>query len=115
MTLGRGDGLLGLKPQGKMGPRGDSVTLAQIDWTYRLDEMPGSPVVWQTPAPTSILNSRPALLQDLYDTGGPVVCMQRDVAAESDAMDLASALSRLPQVRATRRASGPVPGAKPIG
>ena len=31
MTLGRGDGLLGLKPQGKMGPRGDSVTLAQID------------------------------------------------------------------------------------
>ncbi|GAA1378582.1 4-(cytidine 5'-diphospho)-2-C-methyl-D-erythritol kinase [Luteococcus sanguinis] len=36
-------------------------------------------------------------------------------ASESDAMDLASALSRLPQVRATRRASGPVPGAKPIG
>lgn len=34
MTLGRGDGLLGLRPQGPLGPRGDSVTLAQIDWTY---------------------------------------------------------------------------------
>ena len=30
-TLGRGDGLLGLKPQGPRGPRGGQVTLAQID------------------------------------------------------------------------------------
>ncbi|MBV7454907.1 DEAD/DEAH box helicase [Acidovorax sp. sif1233] len=96
MTLGRGDGLLGLKPQGKMGPRGDSVTLAQIDWTYRTDDtLPGA-IAWQTPAPTSILNSRPAPLQDLYDTGGPVVRMQRDVAAESDAMDLVWDLGLLP-------------------
>lgn len=35
-------------------------------------------------------------------------------ASESDAMDLASALRQLPQVRTTRRASGPVAGAKPI-
>ncbi|WP_428000625.1 DEAD/DEAH box helicase [Acidovorax sp.] len=88
MTLGRGYGLLGLKPQGKMGPRGDSVTLAQIDWTYRLEDTPQAAMAWQAPAPTSILNSRPAPLQDLYDTGGPVVRMQRDLAGEADAMDL---------------------------
>lgn len=96
MTLGRGDGLLGLKPQGKMGPRGDSVTLAQIDWTYRTDATAPGTIAWQTPAPTSILNSRPAPLQDLYDTGGPVVRMQRDLAAESDAMDLVWDLGLLP-------------------
>ena len=83
MTLGRGDGLLGMAPQGKLGPRGDSVTLAQIDWTYRTD----SGATWQTPAPTSILNARPAPVQDLFDTGGPVVRMQRNLAAEADAMD----------------------------
>ena len=83
-TLGRGDGLLGLKPQGKLGPRGDSVTLAQFDWTYTTDGGDR----WQTPAPTSILNSRPPAAQELYDTGGPVVRMQRDPAAEADAMDL---------------------------
>ncbi len=83
MTLGRGDGLLGLQPQGKLGPRGDSVTLEQIDWTYRTD----SGATWQTPAPASILNARPAPVQDLFDTGGPVVRMQRNLAAESDAMD----------------------------
>ncbi|MBU0829910.1 MAG: DEAD/DEAH box helicase [Gammaproteobacteria bacterium] len=96
MTLGRGEGLLGLKPQGKMGPRGDSVTLAQIDWTYRTDAGGLNTVAWQTPAPTSILNSRPAPLQDLYDTGGPVVRMQRDLAAESDAMDQVWDLGLLP-------------------
>ncbi len=83
MTLGRGDGLLGLQPQGKLGPRGDSVTLVRIDWTYRTD----SGATWQTPAPASILNARPAPVQDLFDTGGPVVRMQRNLAAESDAMD----------------------------
>ncbi|WP_394788586.1 DEAD/DEAH box helicase [Rhodoferax sp.] len=83
-TLGRGDGLLGLKPQGKLGPRGDSVTLAQFDWTYHTD----SGARWQIPAPTSILNNRPAAVQELFDTGGPVLKMRRDLAAEADAMDL---------------------------
>ncbi len=92
MTLGRGDGLLGLKPQGKMGPRGDSVTLVQIDWTYRTD----SGATWQTPAPTSILNARPAPVQDLFDTGGPVVRMQRNLAAEFDAMDRVWDLGLIP-------------------
>ncbi len=83
MTLGRGDGLLGMAPQGKLGPRGDSVTLVQVDWTYRTDDG----TTWQTPAPASILNARPAPVQDLFDTGGPVVRMQRNLAAEADAMD----------------------------
>ena len=83
-TLGRGDGLLGLKPQGKLGPRGDSVTLAQFDWTYTTNT--GNR--WQTPAPTSILNNRPQAVQELFDTGGPVVRLQRDLAAEADAIDL---------------------------
>lgn len=83
MTLGRGEGLLGMAPQGKLGPRGDSVTLAQIDWTYRTD----TGAQWETAAPTSVLNARPAPVQDLYDTGGPVLRMQRHLAAEADAMD----------------------------
>ncbi|KZT15878.1 helicase [Acidovorax sp. GW101-3H11] len=83
MTLGRGEGLLGMAPQGKLGPRGDSVTLAQIDWTYRTD----GGAQWETAAPTSVLNARPAPVQDLYDTGGPVQRMQRHLAAEADAMD----------------------------
>ncbi|MDD2180183.1 DEAD/DEAH box helicase [Acidovorax sp. D2M1] len=92
MTLGRGDGLLGMAPQGKLGPRGDSVTLVQMDWTYRTDDG----VHWQTPAPTSILNARPAPVQDLFDTGGPVVRMQRNLAAESDAMDRVWDLGLIP-------------------
>ena len=83
-TLGRGEGLLGLKPQGKLGPRGGSVTLAQFDWTYQTDTGDR----WQTTVPTSILNNRPQAVQELFDTGGPVVRMQRDLAAEADAMDL---------------------------
>ncbi|WP_426308349.1 DEAD/DEAH box helicase [Acidovorax facilis] len=92
MTLGRGDGLLGMAPQGKLGPRGDSVTLVQIDWTYRTDDG----AHWQTPAPTSILNARPAPVQDLFDTGGPVVRMQRNLGAEADAMDRAWDLGLIP-------------------
>jgi len=83
MTLGRGDGLLGMQPQGRMGPRGDSVTLARVDWTYRS----AGATIWEAPAPTSVLNSRPAPLVELFDTGGPVMRLQRDLAAEHDAMD----------------------------
>lgn len=92
MTLGRGDGLLGMAPQGKLGPRGDSVTLVQIDWTYRTDDG----AHWQTPAPTSILNARPAPVQELFDTGGPVVRMQRNLGAEADAMDRVWDLGLIP-------------------
>ncbi|QIL83813.1 DEAD/DEAH box helicase [Diaphorobacter sp. HDW4A] len=74
MTLGRGDGLLGMRSQGKLGPRGDLVSLVQITWVYRLPE--GS--LWETPAPTSILQPRAA------NTASPV---ERDRCAEQDAMD----------------------------
>ncbi|GKS73411.1 DEAD/DEAH box helicase [Acidovorax sp. SUPP950] len=91
-TLGRGDGLLGLRPHGPIGPRGDQVTLARIDWTYRT--LDGA--AWETPAPTSVLNSRPPAVQELYDTGGPVLRLQRDGAAEADAIDLVRDLGLLP-------------------
>ncbi len=91
-TLGRGDGLLGLRPHGKLAARGDQVTLANIDWTYRTD----TGCHWQTPAPTSILNSRPAAVQEVFGNDGKVLHMQRDLAAEADAMDLVRALGLLP-------------------
>jgi len=91
-TLDRGHGLLGLKPQGKLGPRGDSVTLAQFDWTYQTE----TGERWQTPAPSSILNNRPATTQQLLDAGGAAVQMQRDLAAEADAFDLVWELGFVP-------------------
>ena len=91
-TLGRGDGLLGLKPQGKLGPRGDSVTLAQFDWTYTT--VAGER--WSTTAPTSILNNRPQAVQELFNTGGPVVRLQRDLSAEAGAIDLVWDLGFMP-------------------
>ncbi len=96
-TLDRGHGLLGLKPQGKLGPRGDSVTLAQFDWTY-LTEAGDR---WQTPAPTSILNNRPPTTQELFDTDGTAVQMERDLAAEADAMDLVWELGFVPLEEST--------------
>ena len=99
MTLGRGEGLLGLQPHGTLGPRGDSVTLAQIDWTYRVlphdSGLPGA-AQWHTPAPNSVLNARPAPVQDLFDTGGPVMRMQRNLTAEADAMDRVWELGLVP-------------------
>ncbi|MDT7520401.1 DEAD/DEAH box helicase [Rhodoferax sp. TBRC 17660] len=97
MTLGRGEGLLGLKPQGKLGPRGDSVTLAQFDWTYRTPTGDR----WETPAPSSILNSRPAEFEELFDTGGPVVRLQRNLVAEADAMDAVWDMGFVPLADAT--------------
>ena len=97
MTLTRGDGLLGLKPQGTLGPRGDSVTLAQFDWTYRTD----AGHRWETAAPTSILNSRPAATEDLFDTGGPVLRLERNVAGEADAMDRVWDMGFVPLADAT--------------
>ncbi|MFT6698062.1 MAG: superfamily II DNA or RNA helicase [Polaromonas sp.] len=91
-TLDRGQGLLGLKPQGKLGPRGDSVTLAQFDWTYQT----AAGDRWQTAAPTSILNSRPPATQQLFDTNGPGLQLERDLAAEADAMDLVWELGFVP-------------------
>lgn len=92
MTLGRGDGFLGLIPQGKLGPRGNQVTLAQFDWMYQT--LAGH--AWQTPAPTSILNSRAPSVQELLDTGGRVINMRRDTAAEADAADCVREMGFVP-------------------
>ncbi|MCE1190992.1 MAG: DEAD/DEAH box helicase [Acidovorax sp.] len=92
MTLGRGQGLLGMAPHGRLGPRGDSVTLAQIDFTYRTE----GGATWHESAPTSILGGRPAEVLELFDTGGPVVRLQRNLAAEADAMDRVWDLGLIP-------------------
>lgn len=83
-TLGRGEGLLGMRPSGGFGPRGGSVTVAQIDWIYTTD----SGLRWETPAPTALLNRRPASTQELTDTQGRSVSLLRDLGAEADALDL---------------------------
>ncbi|WP_310387138.1 DEAD/DEAH box helicase [Roseateles sp.] len=77
-TLSRGDGLLGLAPGGKLGPRGDTVTVAQVDWTYA----DGRGLLWDTPAPRSLLNSRPPLTQALGTR-----LLARDLLAEAEARD----------------------------
>ena len=91
-TLGRGDGLLGLRPQGKLGPRGDNVTVARFDWTYQTD----AGERWQTPAPTSVLYSRPPATQQPHPKWGPKTCLLRDLAAEADAMDLVWSMGFVP-------------------
>ncbi|WP_240933367.1 DEAD/DEAH box helicase [Diaphorobacter sp. HDW4B] len=83
MTLGRGDGLLGMRSQGKLGPRGDSVSFAQIDWVYRQPDG----TLWQTPAPRSVLQSRAS------KEPCPV---ERDRHAEQDAMDRVWSLNLTP-------------------
>jgi len=72
-TLSRGDGLLGLAPHGALGPRGDRVTIAQVDWTYRA---PAGPLLFEAGAPRTLL-SRPQFEQDF----------SRDFSAEADARD----------------------------
>jgi superfamily II DNA or RNA helicase len=77
-TLGRGEGLLGLRAvpgrpgAGGFGPRGGQLTVARVDWTYALD----GGRQWATPAPTSVLQPRP----------WPVPA-HRDLAAEQTAAD----------------------------
>jgi superfamily II DNA or RNA helicase len=82
-TLGRGDGLLGMKPSGAFGPRGGTVTVVQIDWLYTTD----AGLKWQTPAPITLLNRRPSSSQPLLDAQGRMVTLLRDLGAEADALD----------------------------
>ncbi|QDL54223.1 DEAD/DEAH box helicase [Rhodoferax aquaticus] len=83
-TLSRGDGLLGLKPFAKLGPRGDRVTVAAVEWTYQLDGR----TVWQGPAPSSVLNTRPAAALDVIAGDGALLTLERDLDAERDAADV---------------------------
>ncbi|WP_412103188.1 DEAD/DEAH box helicase [Polaromonas sp. SM01] len=82
-TLTRGDGLLGMKPNGPFGPRGEQVTVVQVDWTYALD----GGLYWECPAPVTVLNSRAAPVQNVADSYGRFVAFQRDLYAEAEAMD----------------------------
>ncbi|GAC1331795.1 MAG: DEAD/DEAH box helicase [Collimonas sp.] len=82
-TLGRGDGLLGMRPSGPFGPRGPNVTVAQITWTYVTDDG----FQWETSAPTTLLNRRPASSQTVENSQGQRLLL-RDLGAEADALDL---------------------------
>ena len=82
-TLGRGDGLLGMRPSGPFGPRGPNVTVAQISWTYASDDG----FYWETAAPTTLLNRRPASSQTVENDQGRRLLV-RDLGAEADARDL---------------------------
>ncbi|WP_211443133.1 DEAD/DEAH box helicase [Collimonas humicola] len=82
-TLGRGDGLLGMRPSGPFGPRGPNVTVAQITWTYSTDDG----FHWETAAPTTLLNRRPASSQTVENDKGQRLLV-RDLGAEADALDL---------------------------
>lgn len=87
-TLHRGDGLLGLSPNGKLGPRGDAVTVAKVDWVYTGEDG----LRWETPAPRSLLGGRPAALQALEDGR----LLARDLIKEADARDQLWSLNLIP-------------------
>jgi superfamily II DNA or RNA helicase len=82
-TLTRGDGLLGMKPSGPFGPRGDSVTVVLVDWTYTT----GDGLHWETPAPITVLNSRASPTQALKTPQGQPVSLRRALMAEAEAME----------------------------
>ncbi|HEY8607889.1 MAG TPA: hypothetical protein VIM12_12315 [Noviherbaspirillum sp.] len=90
-TLGRGDGLLGMRPSAALGPRGGEVTIAWVTWTCA-DGQGGS---WELPAPATIANRRPAAARFLLDDRGRRVLL-RDVDAEADALDRIWDLGLLP-------------------
>ena len=90
-TLGRGDGLLGMRPSGKFGPRGGNVTVVRIDWIYDND----AGARWDLAAPTSVANRRPLASQFLEDAAGQRILL-RDLDAEADALDRVWDLGLLP-------------------
>ena len=90
-TLGRGDGLLGMRPSGKFGPRGGNVTVVCIDWMYVSE----AGTCWAIAAPTSVLNRRPITSQFLEDDNGRRV-LPRELGAEADALDRVWDLGLLP-------------------
>ncbi|MDB5769122.1 MAG: SNF2-like protein [Collimonas fungivorans] len=90
-TLGRGEGLLGMRPSGPFGPRGPNVTVVQISWTYVTDDG----LQWETAAPTALLNRRPASSQTVEDEKGQRLLL-RDLGAEADALDLVWELGLYP-------------------
>jgi len=82
-TLTRGDGLLGMRAAPGFGPRGPQLTVARAEWTYTTD----SGLPWDTPAPNSVLNTRPKPTELLRGAWNERVLMRRDLAAEAHARD----------------------------
>ncbi len=96
-TLGRGDGLLGLRPDGPFGPRGEQVTVAWVDWTYTVEPPGGgAPLRWEAPAPTRALGRRAEPVELLRGAWGVQVAMARDAVAEADAIDVVRTLGLRP-------------------
>ena len=91
-TLTRGDGLLGLRAIGGFGPRGAQLTVAQVTWTYATDDG----LLWETPAPTSVLATRPKPTQLLRGAWNSRVLLQRDLPGEADARDALAATGLRP-------------------
>ena len=93
-SLGRGDGLLGMKPDGPFGPRGGTVTVARVEWRYH---GPGG-LVWRGDAPTSALGRREAAARTVEDERGRRMRLQRNPLAEAEALEelRASGLRPLP-------------------
>ena len=75
-TLTRGDGLLGLKPNGVFGPRGAPVTVARVDFVYRAGDGRSCALA----APRSVLGTRER-------PADAPLWLQRDALAERDAVD----------------------------
>ena len=69
-----------MKPSGRIGPRGEAVTVAFVDWTYRRADGASAEV----PAPTSVLNSRAAAPLLARTPEGREVPVTRDIRAEAD-------------------------------
>jgi superfamily II DNA or RNA helicase len=82
-TLTRGDGLLGMRAHGLFGPRGSTLTVAQIDWVY------GSGAArWSMPAPQ--------YPDQELDAGYTPAHVRRDLAAEMTALELIRDMGLLP-------------------
>jgi superfamily II DNA or RNA helicase len=94
-TLTRGDGLLGLRAAPGFGPRSTQVTVAHVQWTYVLAQEHGG-LQWETPAPHSLLNTRPKATELLRGPWDQRVLMQRNGSAEADARDLLWSLGLRP-------------------
>lgn len=111
-TLTRGDGLLGMRPSGLFGPRGGSVTVARIDWTYAS----ASGLRWNIAAPTALLNRRPAGMPPVFDETGQHIALLRDLDAEADALDriLELGFHPLPARALQWRSDSALPASQPL-
>lgn len=94
-TLTRGDGLLGMRPNGLFGPRGGSVTVAHIDWTYRFGTT-DFPLLWETPAPVSLMQQDAVCTAVIADPQGRQHVVQRSAQGEADALETIQTMGLLP-------------------